>query len=147
MDVLGSLNHTVEKLIGENDFLLTLISDVEIVHFLAKTFVKSNPSDENFSLIFEEMQVSITTLHRELLQAVLDCLKSLQGNENFIQKMFAPWIYLSNSKQTNQVNTPLDQLLIIVSDMIDMGSEKVVDFFHFIGILVFEKLHLDDLSE
>ena len=31
--------------------------------------------------------------------------------------------------------------------MIEINNEKVVDFFHFIGILVFEMMHLDDKNK
>ena len=37
----------------------------------------------------------------------------------------------------------MDQLIIILKKMIEINNERVVDFYHIIGVIVFEKLHLD----
>ena len=37
----------------------------------------------------------------------------------------------------------MDQLIIILKKMIEINNERVVDFYHIIGVIVFEKLHID----
>ena len=41
----------------------------------------------------------------------------------------------------------MDQLIIILKKMIEINNERVVDFYHIIGVIVFEKLHIDHQKE
>ena len=41
----------------------------------------------------------------------------------------------------------MDQLIIIIKKMIEINNERVVDFYHIIGVIVFDKLHIDHQKE